>query len=666
MNTHGFALDSFAPCFACAATLVLGASGCSNGSGTSTTKDGSADSSAAGGSVTGGEGGSKTGAGGRSGMGGAMVPIDAATGGRSDGGGNGGSNDVPLAGGGTGGTVDASGGSGFTGSATPSTVLLSCGSLGGAGTVHWVSPTGTAAWTACVGTTALADKAACSLATANASAAAGDTIYLRGGIYSTLLSPKQGGTQAAGITFKNADGDTVLISGVAVAIDLKKLSYITIDGIAADTVDYWLRLKSSDHICVFNSTFTNLRSNARPNWPDGIVIAENSHHNWVKNCTAGGIGYALTDCSGPCAIGGMFLGDWEIGPPYDESSFNLIENNTFYHGGHHVLEINSPSNIIRNNYFHNENWTGTCAHPETNGMCADRNIIIEDNVGDFAIRNVIDGNVIAYGGVPADGDTSTGMSIRTQSNIVRNNLFIHNDGPGITLYEGSGQSYSADYTHIFSNVFFHNGFTAVTMTSSDVRYNSGLLFDHTSGTSGAPIANVAIKNNLFWDNNVSSLSFYYTDIGLEELAGNYYQSAASRGSSGNSTVDLPAGNIKSSADPLFMNTSGTPDVSNPNQFDFHLQARSPAIDQGVFLTTTSSAGSGTVIPVQDASYFIDGFGIVEGDPIQLQGQMQVVRIASVDYATNKITVDASLTWTSGLGVCLPYAGAKPDIGAFER
>jgi hypothetical protein len=451
---------------------------------------------------------------------------------------------------------------------------------------------------------------------------------------------------------------------VSVAIDVQSRSYITIDGLAADTVDYWLRLKSSDHICVFNCTFTNLRSNSRPNWPDGVVISENSHHNWVKNCSAGGIGYALTDCSGPCAIGGMFLGDWEIGPPYDESSFNLIENNTFYHGGHHVLEINSPSNIIRNNYFHNENWTGTCAHPETNGLCADRNIIIEDNVGDFATRNVIEGNIIAYGGVPADGDTSTGMSIRTQSNIVRNNLFFHNDGPGITLYEGSGQSYNAAHTHIFANVFFHNGYTAVPMTSSDVRYNSGLLFDHTSGTSGAPIANVVIKNNLFWDNNGNSLSFYYTDPAFEELAGNFYQTAYIRGASGNSAVDLPASNIKSSSDPLFTNTSGTPDVSNPNQFDFHLQTGSPAIDQGVFLTTTTSAGTGTVISVEDASYFIDGFGVVEGDPIQLQGQTQVARIVNVDYAANRITVDASLAWTSGLGVGLPYAGAKPDIGAY--
>jgi len=632
MKAHGFVsvLLAWSWGSVCAAALALGAVGCSNGSGG---KDSAAAADAPGGA---------SGTGGATGKGGAI------------GGAGGSANDA-----GTGvPTVD--------GGTTSSAVLLSCGSLGSAGAIHWVSSTGTAAWTTCVGSTALADSAACSLATANASAAPGDTIYLRGGTYSTTLAPRQSGTAAAGITFQSAGGEVAALRGVAVAIDLQSRSYLTIDGLAADTVDYWLRLKSSDHICVFNCTFTNLRSNTQPNWPDGLLISESSHHNWVKNCSAGGVGYALTDCSGPCAIGGMFLGDWEIGPPYDASSFNLIENNTFYHGGHHVLEINSPSNIIRNNYFHNENWTGTCAHPETNGMCADRNIIIEDNVGNFAIRNVIEGNIIAYGGVPADGNTSTGMSIRTQSNIVRNNLFYDNDGPGISLYEGSGQSYSADHTHIFANVFFHNGYTAVAMTGSDARYNSGLLFDHTSGTSGAPIANVVIKNNLFWDDNGSSLSFYYTDPASEELAGNFYQTAYSRGASGNGPVDLPAGNLKSASDPLFTNISGAPDVSNPNQFDFHLQAASPAIDQGVFLTTTSTAGTGTVIPVVDASYFIDGFGIIGGDLIQLQGQTQVAHIVSVDYATNAITVDAPLIWSAGLGVGLPYTGSRPDIGAFER
>ena len=61
----------------------------------------------------------------------------------------------------------------------------------------------------------------------------------------------------------------------------------------------------------------------------------------------------------------------------------------------------------------------------------------------------------------------------------------------------------------------------------------------------------------------------------------------------------------------------------------------------------------------------DGYGITGRRPIQLQGQTQQAHIVAVDYTANKITIDTSLTWTSGQGVGLAYSGTAPDIGAFE-
>lgn len=46
--------------------------------------------------------------------------------------------------------------------------------------------------------------------------------------------------------------------------------------------------------------------------------------------------------------------------------------------------------------------------------------------------------------------------------------------------------------------------------------------------------------------------------------------------------------------------------------DFHLGATSPLIDAGAFLTAAVGAGSGTVLPIEDASWFYDGFGIEGG------------------------------------------------------
>jgi hypothetical protein len=99
--------------------------------------------------------------------------------------------------------------------------------------------------------------------------------------------------------------------------------------------------------------------------------------------------------------------------------------------------------------------------------------------------------------------------------------------------------------------------------------------------------------------------------------------------------------------------------------DFHLQSNSTYINAGTFPTTTTSAGSGTQMPVQDAMLFVDGFGIADGDSIQLAGQTTVAKILSINYATGILTLDRALTWSSGQGVSTPYQGAAPDIGALE-
>ena len=54
------------------------------------------------------------------------------------------------------------------------------------------------------------------------------------------------------------------------------------------------------------------------------------------------------------------------------------------------------------------------------------------------------------------------------------------------------------------------------------------------------------------------------------------------------------------------------------------------------------------------------------DLIQLEGQTTVVRILTIDYASNVLTVDAPLSWEVGTGVSQPFFGARPDQGVFEH
>ncbi len=47
------------------------------------------------------------------------------------------------------------------------------------------------------------------------------------------------------------------------------------------------------------------------------------------------------------------------------------------------------------------------------------------------------------------------------------------------------------------------------------------------------------------------------------------------------------------------------------------------------------------------------------------GDSQAARVVSIDYNTNTLTLDRSLSWNSGQGVSLKYNGSAPDVGAFE-
>ncbi len=93
-----------------------------------------------------------------------------------------------------------------------------------------------------------------------------------------------------------------------------------------------------------------------------------------------------------------------------------------------------------------------------------------------------------------------------------------------------------------------------------------------------------------------------------------------------------------------------------------LQSTSPAIHSGTPLTRTSSAGSGTLLPVLDAHYFSNGYGLTAGDTIQVG--TSTAQVISVNYTSNTLTLNTALTWVSNAPVSYPYSGAAPDIGAF--
>ena len=99
---------------------------------------------------------------------------------------------------------------------------------------------------------------------------------------------------------------------------------------------------------------------------------------------------------------------------------------------------------------------------------------------------------------------------------------------------------------------------------------------------------------------------------------------------------------------------------------FNVSPGSAAIDAGVPLTTTVLAGSGRVVKVRDARYFYDGFGIAgEVADSVIIGNSQAVRIVSVNFGKNELTLNTPIDWAANSSVNLAFSGAGPDVGAHE-
>jgi len=493
-------------------------------------------------------------------------------------------------------------------------------------TTYWVSPDGQAAWASCRGALPLNGASACALSTANTNAVAGDTIYLRGGIYSNQeIRPSSSGTSDGNrIVYTSYNQENATIRDSAYGIYIYKKSYITVNGINFYSLRRFMRIYAGHYNTISYCSF-DTRSPASGDWAGAVIAddfdddtpaSENSTYNWVHHCTFYRWAYgAYADHRG----GLLDIGSWEA-DPVDESYYNLIEDNIFAYGGHHTLGVYSMNNVIRNNYFHNE------TNPANWAFEGYRDSITEGPVGGY---NLYEGNRFGFCG-------GSGLALRTPYNLLRFNLFYYAGSGGLQVVSSAAGEDHADYNRIYRNSFYHNGHQ-----ETDPGFQGGIYFANWSGQS--PVGNV-VKGNLFYDNKNGAIS-YEGQVDPQVIENNWDQN---------------------SVDPRFVNLSaGDPD--NPNLPDLRLQASSPCIDAGAYPTSiTSTAGSGTQFQVGDARYFIDGWGIphVQGDEIQLAGGRRA-RITNVDYATNMITVDQVLTWTQNQGISLAYVGSAPDLGAYE-
>ncbi|WP_250658135.1 hypothetical protein [Alkalimarinus coralli] len=515
-----------------------------------------------------------------------------------------------------------------------------------------------------------------SLSYANAQLRPGDKAILRGGNYKNeQIAPSRSGTsESQRIIYQAYPSETPEFrptKSINSPMSLVGKKYITIDGIDADgggiyedsKYNQWILFDGTTHVILKNSKLMRSKGYS------AFRFINNSDYNQILNNHV------------------EYNGVWNVKPwkgEYDDSGsmmwiksgndHNLIQGNVFKRSGHDLGLIEGSYNVIRDNYYDNF-WE---VYDGSSFSFKKGDIKSGDKVGNRAIelrkgkRNLVENNIFAN--IPESVDQAdVGITkIGGTYQIVRRNFFINSTSQGAAMRSVLFKSSPIiQYNKIYNNTYYNIGGPAWEVASFDSQYS-------------APKNNVFKNNIVFKARNRptssgrdveiyfdKSLKGYYGDPHLGNIVAHnciaYDENASNQqvfsGADSRSSLDNYEDNHPKT---FFKNVQQQPDFVNKSPSSrehFMLSDGSRCIDQAGDLTTTRSKGSGTVVPVDDASYFSDGNGIVDGDVIAVGTER--VTVKGIDISRNEITLDRSISWSDGAGVNLAVSDYKLDIGALE-
>lgn len=474
----------------------------------------------------------------------------------------------------------------------------------------------------------------------------GVTVCIRGGTYHEALVPPASGAPDLPITYRGYPGETVTITGASFdpAIDLSNRGYIVLEGLTVTNVVGWLRAEQASHNIIRHCVF--LHATARGSRAGLRFVAADFNRIVANDIEDGHDNLCLID-----------------------SNYNVVESNRFRRGRHALWNILCGNyNVLRNNSFANEiQKIGQITDCEGIPTGAPFKY-------DATKRNLVEGNTFEC--TPSSGDSApyAGIQYSAQKGIIRRNWFYDTTGPGMemTLY-GEEARYNTD-SRVYENVFYGTRFAGVQICEASSNAFGGHIFKN-----NVFYKSVFAANDTRWPWYANQLACKPIQVMAGRLDGYLFEQNDILGAVPGQPGAVTYGSRFSPSNPpqrdlawwqsnypgLFTNNiEAPPSFLDEEARNFRLQPRSPLIAAGAFLTRTIGAGRGNVIPVADASYFYDGYGIPgeAGDMIQLEGQTNAARIVHIDEAANTLTLDQPLAWAGGQGVALPFQGVRPDLG----
>jgi hypothetical protein len=522
---------------------------------------------------------------------------------------------------------------------------------------HWVDNDGAAAWESCDGDTPISGSAACSLTTANANATAGDTVWMRGGTYTTTpLVPAKSGSAGSRITFRAYPGETPTItwnSGTDRGFSISGKDYISIIGLSFIDCGAWGQLANgADYNEIAYCTFS---TSGYVNGNKGIYVWYTSTHNWIHHNT---FGRNLVNAGCEDEGGNLWLGVYP--PSIGIDNYNVVEHNEFHSGGHHLMETYSKYNIIRQNVFHNEGFysLGGCTWGPSarNGLYGNRNLQIYDGGNSGGMFNLVEDNRTghsAFAPGTTEGAEDGNLTITAPKNIVRYNYSYYSETWGI--YFKAGTLSYGENNRVYNNTLYNNGVDSQIYPTAwtgygDLDWRKGI--GDQCGVASQCDQNI-IKNNIIYGSYTADVA----DKSGNTYTHNWLTATGNPGLAGTDTSDATS-------------------LVNPT---LTLGGTSAALNGATYLTQANGAGSSsTTLVVDDALYFQDGtwgntLSPVRADWIAIGTVDNVVAISSIDYTTNTITLASAMTWADNANIWLykDSSGRRvlystaPDYGAYE-
>ena len=494
------------------------------------------------------------------------------------------------------------------------------------------------------------------LGRANRAVIAGDAVIVHEGEYIEGIQPLRSGEPGNPIAFQSAPGEHVVLKTAFGVWLQSNHSYIVVDGFEIQASSQLVILSGSSYVTIRNCVMYGGRANY-----NALLLSGASYcviqNNFVDRQDEG-----LDDLGGD---GIKLLG---------ESNHNLIEGNTVTRCEHvgissalSTATVYQSYNVVRNNraYVNHTNFS------------------LQDGVQ----RTLFENNVGYYPGLVWRGGNGWCLQFTGTNCIIRYNTFYDDTATVFTkrqwpaIVGASSGSINGSAPSVLYNKIYNN--TIYAENDQKEWQKDGWRIDN--------FAPEMTQNYNVFKNNIFAVAPRWQIIDVDALVpleemdnrydGNLLCGAPGRpanvryefkGGTATWTIDevkrarpVQWGPLNKGGDPMFVNTIG----QGPAK-DFNLQAGSPAIDAGTYVTVASIGDSGTTLVVEDAGYFCDGWGIpgVEGDSIKIEGDAPV-GIIRADYGTNTLTLSGARIWSQGARVFYyradRFQGLAPDIGSHE-